>query len=46
MYDMIAVNRPMFQITEHQDINDTVNTNYKSVSVFGNKTLHDVTFLV
>lgn len=45
MYDMIAVNRSVLQVTEEQDINDTVNSNHKSMPVFGNKVFQNVTFL-
>ena len=44
MYDMIAVNRSVLQVTEEQDINDAVNSNHKSMPVFGNKTFQNFTF--
>ena len=44
MYDMIAVNRPVLQITEKHDINNAVNSNHKSMPIFGNKTFQNFTF--
>ena len=44
MYDMIAVNRSVLQVTEEQDINDAVNSNHESMPVFGNKTFQNFTF--
>ena len=44
MYNMIAVNRSVLQVTEEQDINDAVNCNHKSMPVFGNKTFQNFTF--
>ena len=44
MYDMIAVNRSVLQVTEEQDINDAVNSNHKSMPIFGNKTFQNFTF--
>ena len=46
MYDMIAVDWSVLQPAKYQNINNAVNNNNKSVSIFVNKTLHNVTFLV
>ena len=41
---VLDVNRSVLQVTEEQDINDAVNSNHKSMPVFGNKTFQNFTF--